>query len=383
MVMVLAAMAAWTAAGQVFPPPPTGGAQGGAGGEAMPPAPGPLYGAVRAAGTVRRGDAVVWGDAQGRTITGADMGNSAWASTGMVAAAVSAAAAGMASTQQVAAAVAPLATTQQVAAAAAALTIHTNRADNPHGVTAAQVGAITAEVDPVAGPRLDLIEPETNKWNAAYGWGDHALAGYLLPADLAPYATTQQVAEAAAAIPRDRITTIDGSQWIDATGGVWRVSYGGGGYWTISILGTLYGSATNAYYEVRSAPFDFWNYDQAFWDGEAYFRWYPDGDPGHGHVYVEVQGVEDTHDYNYPTNDLADGVFEFYTSATYTHFVLAWSNDLASATTQHVDGVAWQSDLAPYATTQQVAEAVSGAVTNLNLYAVPVAGGKHELWMKE
>ena len=39
--------------------------------------------------------------------------------------------------------------------------------------------------------------------------------------------------------------------------------------------------------------------------------------------------------------------------------------------------------LAPLATAQQVAEAVSGAVTNLNLYAVPAAGGKHELWVKE
>jgi hypothetical protein len=39
--------------------------------------------------------------------------------------------------------------------------------------------------------------------------------------------------------------------------------------------------------------------------------------------------------------------------------------------------------LAAYATTQQVAEAVSSAVTNLNLYAVPVVGGKHELWVKE
>lgn len=76
------------------------------------------------------------------------------------------------------------------------LTAHTARKDNPHGVTAAQIGALTAEVDPVASPRLDLIEPETNKWNAAYVWGDHALAGYLLPADLAAYATTQQVAEA-------------------------------------------------------------------------------------------------------------------------------------------------------------------------------------------
>ena len=82
----------------------------------------------------------------------------------------------------------------QVDATTAALAVHTNRADNPHGVTAVQIGALTAEVDPVASPRLDLIEPETNKWNAAYGWGDHALAGYLLPADLAPYATTAALA---------------------------------------------------------------------------------------------------------------------------------------------------------------------------------------------
>jgi len=197
-----------------------------------------------------------------------------------------------------------------------------------------------------------------------------------IAAAVADRATTQHVAEAVAEIPRDRIITQDGSQWIDATGGVWRVSYGGGGYWTISILGTLYGSATNAYYEVRSAPFDFWAYDQAFWDGDAYFRWYPDGDPGHGHVYVEVQGVEETHDYNSPTNDLADGVFEFYTSATYTHFVLAWSNDLASVSTQRVDGLAWQSDLPLYATTQTLAAALAPMATTQHvaeaIAAIPV-----------
>jgi hypothetical protein len=183
------------------------------------------------------------------------------------------------------------------------------------------------------GAAVVRLNPARTSLPAEWSYGDlsYVIATQAL-AIASAAATTQQVAEAAAAIPRDRITTIDGSQWIDATGGVWRVSYGGG-YWTISILGTLYGSATNAYYEVRSAPFDFWAYDQAFWDGDAYFRWYPDGDPGHGHVYVEVQGVEDTHDYNYPTNDLADGVFEFYTSSTYTHILLAWSNDLASATT--------------------------------------------------
>jgi hypothetical protein len=173
MVMVLAAMAAWTAAGQVFPPPPAGGAQGGAGGEAMPPAPGPLYGAVRAAGTVRRGDAVVWGDAQGRTITGADMGNSAWASTGMVAAAVSAAAAGMA-------------TTQQVAAAAAALAVHTNRTDNPHGVTAAQIGALTAEQDPVANAKLAV---HTNRTDNPHGVTAAQIGALTAEQDLAALRT--------------------------------------------------------------------------------------------------------------------------------------------------------------------------------------------------
>lgn len=57
--------------------------------------------------------------------------------------------------------------------------------------------ALAAAVQPL-GPRLDLIEGGTNAWQTAYGWGDHALAGYLLPAALAPYATTQQVAAALA-----------------------------------------------------------------------------------------------------------------------------------------------------------------------------------------
>jgi len=78
----------------------------------------------------------------------------------------------------------------------AALVVHANRTDNPHNVTAAQIGALTAEADPVAGPRLDLIESATNKWNTAHSWGDHSMAGYLLPADLLPYATVQQVTEA-------------------------------------------------------------------------------------------------------------------------------------------------------------------------------------------
>lgn len=36
-----------------------------------------------------------------------------------------------------------------------------------------------------AAQRVALVESETNNWNSAYGWGDHAEVGYILPADLA------------------------------------------------------------------------------------------------------------------------------------------------------------------------------------------------------
>jgi len=55
--------------------------------------------------------------------------------------------------------------------------------------------ALAGALQPL-GPRLDLIESNTSRWDAAWSWGPHFAAGYLLPADLAPYATTQQVATA-------------------------------------------------------------------------------------------------------------------------------------------------------------------------------------------
>ncbi|MDD2349706.1 MAG: hypothetical protein PHG74_09275 [Kiritimatiellae bacterium] len=59
------------------------------------------------------------------------------------------------------------------------------------GGSNALAGAVQA-----LGPRLDSIETEAADWRAAFAWGPHFAAGYLLPADLAPYATTQQVAAA-------------------------------------------------------------------------------------------------------------------------------------------------------------------------------------------
>lgn len=38
---------------------------------------------------------------------------------------------------------------------------------------------VTNTVNDLTGPRLSLLEGRTNHWNTAYGWGNHALAGYL------------------------------------------------------------------------------------------------------------------------------------------------------------------------------------------------------------
>ena len=266
--------------------------------------------------------------------------------------------------------------------------------------------ALAASVQPL-GPRLDAVEAwPTNDWRAAYSWGDHALAGYLLPAALAPYATTQQVADAAAAIPRDRITTIDGSQWIDATGGVWRVT-SSEGFWRLTVAGTQYGCVTNASYDIP-AIFSIWQGGGMvrYWSADGNASVMYDGVSTDPNIHTTVRCSPTSVETNYNQfavyeEDLDDGSFEFYSDGTYTHIILEWFGTPVSAT-QRVDGVAWQSDLssyattqalaaalAPLATTQQVAEAVSGALTNLNpnlnlnLYAVPAAGGKHELWVKE
>jgi hypothetical protein len=54
----------------------------------------------------------------------------------------------------------------QLDATTAALAVHTNRTDNPHGVTAAQIGALTAEQDPVANAKLAV---HTNRTDNPHG----------------------------------------------------------------------------------------------------------------------------------------------------------------------------------------------------------------------
>lgn len=156
------------------------------------------------------------------------------------------------------------------------------------------------------GPRIDLIEASTNYWQTAYSWGDHTMAGYLLPADLLPYATVQQVVAA--------------------------------GYVTAAVTNGL---ATTQQVTFAVAP-----------------------------LIQQLDAVE-----AWPTNDW-QAAYGWGDHAAVGYILPA---DLSPyATTQMLIAA-----LGPMATTQHVAEAVSDAVTNLNLYVVPVVGGKYELWIKE
>ena len=73
-----------------------------------------------------------------------------------------------------------------------------------------------------AGPRLDLVESETNKWRAAYGWGDHAAAGYLTS-----FAESDPLFAAWAAT--NRVTrwqdAADASVWWESNGGTNITAY--------------------------------------------------------------------------------------------------------------------------------------------------------------
>lgn len=95
----------------------------------------------------------------------------------------------------------------------------------------ASAGYVKQETDPVALPRIQAVEQRTNLWNTAYSYGPHVGLYLGLPdwqtwLSTNALASTEYVDLAISSIPpplTDRIITPDGSQWIDATGTVWRV----------------------------------------------------------------------------------------------------------------------------------------------------------------
>ena len=109
-----------------------------------------------------------------------------------------------------------------VVANSAGLASHINRTDNPHVTTAEQIGALTAEADPLAGPRLQLIESETNRWAAAWSWGDHALAGYLPSSSWLTWLDTNTYVRA------ETWSSADMSAWTGGDGQTWAAGISAG-----------------------------------------------------------------------------------------------------------------------------------------------------------
>lgn len=90
---------------------------------------------------------------------------------------------------------------EATASAQSNLAAHADNTDNPHGVTAEQIGALTAETDAAA---LSAIASVSGRVDTVEGWGDHAEAGYALSSALLGYlpsaqAATQYLSVAAAA----------------------------------------------------------------------------------------------------------------------------------------------------------------------------------------
>lgn len=82
-------------------------------------------------------------------------------------------------------------------------------------VTASSIGALTAEADPLAGPRLALIDSRTNNWDTAFGWGDHALAGYLPSSSWLTWLDTNTY------VRTETWSSADMSSWTGGDGQTW------------------------------------------------------------------------------------------------------------------------------------------------------------------
>lgn len=64
----------------------------------------------------------------------------------------------------------------------------------------AQIAVATGSVEQAIGPRIALLETNTNDWNLAFSWGPHTAAGYLLASAAGAFASTQQLAFASNAL---------------------------------------------------------------------------------------------------------------------------------------------------------------------------------------
>jgi hypothetical protein len=230
-------------------------------------------------------------------------------------------------------------------------------------------GGITAEVDPVAGPRLDLIEPETNKWNAAYGWGDHALAGYL---------TNETDAIALAVMATNRTTVVfnptNSNEFTDGAMRVWRIDTVTNTFigWSvvietpISICGEVIQPSTNQWPGI---PYPLWtdsalsftqfitNYPAGSTQPMVVWYYYRTGSASPHEVYFSSPAEESSASWHSTYGSSSAGASprdllgQDDGSPTWSSWVsmIYGTNTTVSVVTSQVATVAWQSDLTPYA----------------------------------
>ena len=116
-------------------------------------------------------------------------------------------------------------------------------ADKPNYATKEYVdGKVPAESDPVAGPRLTLIEDQTNNWRQAWTWGNHAAAGYLAATAWQSWLSTNtyvraELDQTALAALADFAQTNRVTRWQDsADTNIWWSAVGG-----TSLVATVWG----------------------------------------------------------------------------------------------------------------------------------------------
>ncbi len=239
----------------------------------------------------------------------------------------------------------------------------------------ASAAATTQQVAAVVGPlqsRIGNIEQNTNRWDLAHSWGNHAEAGYFLASGIVNYytrsQTDQEISSAIDAVvfpvtsvngktgdvvvATDRIATLDGDRWIDATGSVWLVGPTAVTNWfyTDSIS-----PATTSVLDGLSFPLP-----PEFYIETPHGYISGTSEPPYAPIHTEIWLGEDIGAL-WGTASATDGIY----ATDWFGWSRLFSREVMTIKTQRVDRVALQSEL------------------KNTIYARPEADGKHSLWIRE
>ena len=219
------------------------------------------------------------------------------------------------------------------------------------------------------------LQSRTSYWDTAYSWGDHALAGYL---------TNETDAIALAVMATNRTTVVfnptNSNEFTDGAMRVWRIDTVTNTFigWSvvietpISICGEVIQPSTNQWPGI---PYPLWtdsalsftqfitNYLAGSTQPMVVWYYYRTGSASPHEVYFSSPAEESSASWhsNYGSSSAGasprDLLGQDDDSPTWSSWVsmIYGTNTTVSVVTSQVATVAWQSDLAPYATTAALA----------------------------